>query len=83
MHGLDRQEARTRSERELQSGKLSPFLDGPSEETIRTAEQRLAFAAALCTIRRCWCSTNDGWDFDQRSIRLVKAMLRSQCPTAG
>ncbi len=77
MHGLDRLEAATRIEREVQSFQLSSFLDDRAETYSHGMKQRLAFAAALLHDPAVLVLDEPMVGLDPRSIRLVKDLLRS------
>jgi ABC-2 type transport system ATP-binding protein len=78
MHGLDRQDAAARIQREVQNFQLASFLDDRTETYSHGMKQRLAFAAALLHDPAVLVVDEPMIGLDPRSVRLVKDLLRAK-----
>ncbi len=78
IHGLDRNDAAARIDREIDQFELRPFVDDRTETYSHGMKQRLAFAAALLHEPAVLVVDEPMVGLDPRSIRLVKDLLKAK-----
>jgi ABC-2 type transport system ATP-binding protein len=78
MYGLDRNQAATRIEREIENFELAEFVDTLAESYSHGMKQRMVFAAAMLHDPTVLVVDEPMVGLDPHSVRLVKDLLRAR-----